>query len=401
MTTRILEAQSGRISQEIINVAKTEGVSPRFISEGIAKGQIVILKNKLRNNAVALALGDGLKTKVCASLLSDSSAKSLKKEIDKQRVAQVALCDSILDLSVSSNIDKLQNNMLESNLIIGVNPFSKISYEVSQNELKLIEYTKKDMFDLVEKMCKKGVDFLSIHCSLTKNLSQQFKNSVRLSNITSKNAQILFDWIEKTELENPYFRYFDELIEILKKYDVVLHLACAFKPGSINDSFDSLQIAEYSIVSELQKRAFEAGVQVMTDGAGHVSIDKISTLISAIKQMTNKAPMFATTSNACDCAVGYDNISSSIAYSQIVQYGANMINAIYDNDYLSPVGVAQFKKGIMIAKIAAHCGDIAKNNVEAIKQNYKISYARKNENWKNIIKNSIDKTVFEGIGIKK
>ncbi|MBQ4646352.1 MAG: phosphomethylpyrimidine synthase ThiC [Candidatus Gastranaerophilales bacterium] len=400
MSTRVLKAQDEKITDEMVEVAKSEGICEKFLKDSIAKGHIVILKNKIRKDIPPVAIGNGLRTKVCASICVNSCENSLSCELDKLRVAQEAGVDCVFDISASSYIKEArQALLLNSKVPLGTNPFLELGYNALADEFGLINISTKAMLDVVENHCKEGVDFVSLNCGLTKSLVMQFLAQGRLSKITSQGAQILFDWIEKTELENPYYRYFDELLEILKKYDVTLHLASAFKTGSISDSFDSLQIAEYAIIGELARRANKAGVQVMSDGFGHVSINKIPSLVNLIKEITLKVPLFVSSAFACDCAVGHDNISSSIANSIAATNGANLLNVVSGVDYLKPSSSAQLREGVISSKISAHCADIANNNSDIIKQNYKLSFARTNENWNNIVKNSIDKTVFDGIKV--
>ena len=402
MSTRILKAQMARITEEMKQVAKAEGVCEKFIKESIALGRIVILKNKLRKKTTPVAIGNGIRTKVCTSLSVNENEDSFDLETDKLRVAQVTEVDCILDITASSYIKEIRQNILANSLIpVGTNPFLEVGYKAISNQEELNNITSQDMLDIVEQHCSEGVDFVSLNCCLTKPLAEKYIAQGRLSKITSRGAQILFDWIQETKNENPYYARFDELLDILAKYDVVLHLACAFKSGSISDSFDLLQMSEYSTMGELTRRALAKGVQVMSDGIGHVSVDKIPSLVNLIKEINLQIPLFISSACACDCAIGYDNISSSIANASAASSGANLLNVTANVDFLMPSTTAQLREGIISTKIAAHCGDIAKNNPEAIKRNYKMSFARRNKNWKNIIKNSIDKTVFEGIDIKK
>lgn len=396
MSTQLIQKRILKLAEVIKEISQNENLSEKIIKDLILKNQCVILKNKSRKNITPCALGNGLKAKTCAMLSANDDKTSLKNELDKLRVAQEAGVDCIFDITFSSYIKEMRYSLLENSKVpVGVNPFLEIAYEALLDEFGLINLSSKDMLNVVEKHCREGVDFVSLNCGLTKSLVAQFNSSERLSKITSRGAQILFDWVEKSELENPYYKYFDELLEILKKYDVTLHIASAFKSGSIVDSFDSMQISEYAIIGELTRKAISKGVQVMSDGIGHVSIDKIPSLIGLIKEITLKVPLFITSSFACDCAVGYDNISSSIANSIAASYGANLLNATAGVDYLAVNNSAQLREGLISTKIAAHCADIANNNASAIKQNYKMSFARKNANWKNIIKNCIDKYVFE------
>ena len=402
MPTRILNAQMARITDEMKQVAKIEGVSDKFIKESLALGRVVILKNKLRKKTTPIAIGNGLRTKVCTALAVNENKESFELETDKLRVAQVTEVDCIFDITASSYIKEIRHNILSNSFIpVGTNPFLEVGYKAINNSDELDNITSQDMLDIVEQHCRDGVDFVSLNCTLTKSLAEQYVSQGRLSQITTRGAQVLFDWIEKHQCENPYYERFDELLDILAKYDVVLHLACAFKSGSISDSFDLLQMSEYSTMGELTRKALAKGVQVMSDGIGHVSIDKIPSLVNLIKEINLQVPLFVSSAYACDCAIGYDNISSSIAGSIAASSGANLLNVTANVDFLMPSTTAQLREGIISTKVAAHCGDVAKSNPEAIKRNYKISFARRNKNWKNIVKNCIDKSVFEGVDIKK
>ena len=401
MTTRILKAQVGNITEEMKQVAKKEGISAKALKDLISQGRVVILKNKNKKDLTPVAIGEGLKTKISANIATHYSKSSFEEGLDKLRVAQIAGADCILDLSVGSFIEQTRQNFItNSKTPIGTSPMLQLGYEASQDEDGIVKLSKNDFLNIIKKHCVDGVDFVCLHCTLTRNLVELFKEQNRLSKITSRSAQMLYDWINLTEFENPYYQNFDEVLNILKEYDVTLFLASAFKSGSISDSFDSLQISEYAIMSSLIKKAHQKGVQVVSDGIGHISMDKIPSSIKLIKETTLNIPLFVSSAASCDCAIGYDNISTSIANSICAQNGANMINSTTSVDYLYLSNVAQIREGIICAKIAAHSADIANGLSEATKQDYKISFARANTNWKNIIKNSIDKTVFDGLNLK-
>ena len=401
MTTRILKAQVGNITEEMKKIAKKEGISSKLLKDLISQGRVVILKNAKKKELEPIAIGEGLKTKISAQIATHYSKESFEDALDKMRVAQLAGADCILDLSIGSFIEQTRHNFITNSKVpIGTSPMLQIGYEAMQDEDGIGKLSKNDFLNIIKKHCSDGVDFVCLNCSLTRVLVEQYKNQNRVSKITSRAAQMLFDWIELTELENPYYQNFDELLDILKENDVTLFLASAFKSGSIADSFDSLQISEYAILSSLIKKAHQKGIQVVSDGIGHISMDKIPSAIKLIKETTLNIPLFISNATSCDCAIGYDNVSTSIASSICAQKGANMISSTTSVDYLYLSNVAQIREGIISAKIAAHSADIANGLADAIKQDYKISFARTNANWKNIIKNSIDKTVFDGLNLK-
>ena len=400
MTTRITKAQLGIITDEMREIAKSENISLKHVKEMLAQGRIAIIKNTSKKSLKPMTIGEGVRTKVCASIASNFNKTSFDEETDKLRVVQLAGADCIMDLSYGSYIEETRQMLLmNSEVPVGSSPMLKIQYEMNQNGEELA-FCKDDMFSIIRHQCLDGIDFICLNCAMTKELTIKFEKQKRLSKITSRAAQFLFDWMKKTGNENPFYEYFDELLTILKEKDVTLFIDCAFKTGSTNDSFDSLQIAEYTVCANLIQRAIEAGVQVVVDGIGHTPINKIKPLIDLIKESTSYVPLFISSAFTCDCAIGYDNISSSIASAICCTNGANMLNATANVDYLEVSSAAQLREGVISAKIAANSGDLANNNTEIIKQNYKISYARTNENWRNQIRNSIDKSVFEGIDFK-
>lgn len=401
MTTRILNARDGVISDEVIQLAKTEGITPKSLSDLIACGQVVVIGNKNRN-IIPVVVGNNLKTKICVSLLVDDKDGSLACEADKLRVAQVAGANCIFDVSCGVNIADVRKMLLSnSNIPVGLNPFNQIVSNITLGNFDTVDISEEEFLHSVEQSCTEGFDFISLNCSLTKEMINQSNKQQRLHGVVGASAKMMYEWVEKTGMENPFYKYYDEVLTILKKHDVVLHLACAFKSSNLSDAFDSLQIAEYTIIADLVRRANDAGVQVMTDGIGHVPINKISSLVSLIKEITLKVPLFVTSSFACDCAIGNDSIVQSISNSIAVEHGANMLNIHSGADYINLSSPSFIKEGIIAAKIAAHCGEVANGSSDAIKQNYKISFARKNSDKKNIIKNNIDKTVFEGLNFER
>jgi len=400
MATRIENAQLGIITDEMREIARRENVTPKFIKDFVAQGRIAILKNKARTKLKPVAVGNNLKTKISANIATGAEKTSLEDETDKLRVMQHAKIDCVIDLSYGPYIEETKEMLLSnSNVPVGVNPLLQIGYEIEQNGQDLL-FLKDDMFSLIKKNCLEGFDFICLSCALTKGLIEEYEAQGRLFKIATKEAQIMLNWIKATNNENPFYEYFDELLEILKENDVTLLINSAFKSACIADSFDSIQISEYIVISKLVKRALEKGVQVMVDGIGHMPINKIEPIIKIIKESTFNVPLFISNVNACDCAVGHDNISASIAQTLCVNFGANMLNVITSIDYLQKSTPADITEGIISAKIARNCANLANNDSDAMKQNYKISYAKVNNDFKNVIKNSIDKTVFEGIDLE-
>ena len=208
-------------------------------------------------------------------------------------------------------------------------------------------------------------------------------------------------WIKKTGLENPLYQYYDELLDLVKQYDVTLSLGDGLRPGCTADAGDRAQVAETIVLGELVKRAKNAGVQAMVEGPGHVSLDKIPSMIKTIKELTEYAPLYVLGPLACDCAPGYDHITSAIGGTLAAYHGADFLCYVTPAEHISLPNSSQVREGIITAKIAAHCADLARGNKEAIEKNFLISKARVELNWKDQIENCIDKSAFDGVNVAK
>lgn len=398
MTTQMLEAKMGKITPEMQQVAKEENVSPELIRDGVKSGRIVILKNPIRPNSNPIAIGENLKVKINANINTTGKRSNTESELDKVRVIAQAGADVIMDLSTNKLIDETRKAVLAtSNLPVGTVPMIQAGVE-ALNQYGDISAMDKDLiFSLVERHCMDGADFVCLHCALTKNILAQLERQKRLSRIVSHGATMLACWMKSTNQENPLYQHFSELLSILKRYNVVLLLGSALKSGSTSDASDGVEVAEAIIIGELVKKAREANVQVMVEGLEQVSLNKIPFMVQNIKELTDFAPLYTSGAIACDSAVGYDNITSAIGSALAAYQGADMLKATTSVDRIGFSHPAHIREGIMSAKIAAHCADLARGNVDAMKNNYKISFARMNENWQKQLENSLDKAVFDGM----
>ena len=398
MSTQMQDAKSGIITDEMKAIAKIENVAPQMILDGVSAGRIVILKNNKRTDTIPVAIGEGLKAKVSACLNSLNKNTSLDVELDKLRVIKNAGADVVIDCSSNDLIDETRAAILSSSKIpVGTKPIVQVGFEalIKNNDLLLIE--KHDFLLAIEKHCSDGADFICLNCSLTKDLLDRFLKQNRISKITDEGAIILASWMMENNCENPLYEYFDEILEIVKPYDVTLLLSSAFKAGSTNDASDRIEVAEQIIIGELVKRAREKDIQVMVEGVEFASLNKIPLMIQNIKELTDFAPLYVAGAIACDSAFGYDNFSNAIGSALAVYQGADMLKAISSTDRIGISKPAQIKEAIMGAKIAAHCGDLAKGQIDVVKQNYKVSFAGYNSDFNKQVENSLDKTVFSGV----
>ena len=305
-----------------------------------------------------------------------------------------------MDFSSNKLIDETRQAILSaSKLPVGTMPVVQAGVEALNKNNDILNLTKEEIFNVIEKHCSDGADFICLHCALNQNLLKRFQKQERLSTISSHAATMLACWMKASGKENPLYEYFDELLDLVKPYDVTLLLQSAFKSGSTTDASDGLEVAEAIVLGELVTRARELDVQVMIEGIEQAPLNKIPMMVQNIKELSDFAPLYVSGAIACDCAVGYDNISSAIGGALAAYQGADMLKATTSVDRIGFSHPAHIREGIMSAKIAAHCADLARGISGAISQNYKISFARKNNHWQKQIENSLDKTVFDGIDL--
>lgn len=400
MITRMQQAKLGKISDEIKKIALEEGVDENLIVDGVAKGQIVILGNNKRKNIKPVAMGDCLRVKVSANINATNKKTSLSSELDKVRIVQQAGADMALDFCANGINDEIRQAILAGfDMPIGTIPTVQAGLQIL-NEFNNIEMmTKEDIFNTIKMHCEEGVDFIMVHCGLTKSILDKMQHQKRFSKFTSHAANMLACWMKATGKENPLFEYFDELLEIVKLYDVTLLLGGAFKSASTLDASDSIEVAELIVLSDLIRKARMNDVQVMIEGLGQVSLNKIPMMVQNINELTDFTPLYVIGANACDCAVGYDNITTAIGGALAAYQGADVLSAITSVERIGFAHSAQIREGVLSARIAAHCADLARGNKKIVRQNNKISFARKNSDWKKQIENSIDKSVFEGMNL--
>lgn len=400
METRVQLAKLGIITDEIKAVALEENVDENLILDGIAKGQIVILGNNKRNNVKPVAFGDCLRVKVSANINSTNKLYSIYEDLDKVRIVEQAGADLLLDFMCSgSKFETRQAIISGFNLPLGTIPLIQTGLQTLNDYNNISMMTKEDIFNTIKAHCEEGVDFVMVHCGLIKNILDKFQHQKRFSKFTSHAANMLACWMKATGQENPLYEYFDELLELVKPYDVTLLLGGAFKSASTLDASDSIEVAELIVLSELIRKARVADVQVMIEGLGQVSLNKIPMMVQNINELTDYTPLFVLGANACDCAVGYDNITTAIGGALAAYQGADVLSAVTSVDRIGFAHSAQIREGVLSARIAAHCADLARGNKKIVRQNNKISFARKNSDWKKQIENSIDKSVFDGMNL--
>ncbi len=386
--TQMEAAKKGIITPEMKTVAEKERLDVEVIRERVAKGSICIPANILHKSLSAEGIGEGLRTKINVNLGISGDCKDYSVEMQKVKMAVDFGCEAIMDLSNYGKTSTFRKELVEySPAMIGTVPmYDAIGYL----DKDLMDITAKDFLKVIEAHAKEGVDFMTIHAGINKRTIEKFKETKRLTNIVSRGGSLLFAWIEMTGNENPFYEYFDEVLDILYKYDVTISLGDALRPGSTNDSSDAGQLTELIELGILTERAWKKNVQVMVEGPGHMAINEIAPNMILQKRLCHNAPFYVLGPLVTDIAPGYDHITSAIGGAIAASSGADFLCYVTPAEHLRLPDVDDVKEGIIASKIAAHAGDIAKGIPYAREIDNKMSDARRRIDWDEMFKYAID-----------
>lgn len=388
--TQMEAAKLGIITKEMEIVAKKENIDPEKLRELLSTGKIVIPANINHTQLSPEGIGDGLKTKINVNLGVSGDCADYSKEFEKVKVSLELGAESIMDLSNFGKTNTFRRELIEfSPAMIGTVPmYDAIGYL----EKDLMEISAKDFFKVVEAHAKEGVDFMTIHAGINKRAIEAFKKSNRITNIVSRGGSLLFAWMEMTGNENPFYEFYDELLDILYKYDVTISLGDALRPGSINDSTDAGQISELIELGHLTKRAWDRNVQVLVEGPGHMAMNEIAANMMLQKRLCHGAPFYVLGPIVTDIAPGYDHITSAIGGAIAASNGANFLCYVTPAEHLRLPDLLDVKEGIIASKIAAHAADIANGLPGAREIDNKMSDARRRIDWEEMFSYAIDGT---------
>ena len=396
--TQIISAREGIITEEMKYVAEYEGVEPEFVRKGIEDGSIVILKNNQRKDSIPVGVGAGLSVKINANIGTSNERSGLEEELKKVKIIEETGADVLMDLSTGKGIDDVRAQIIASTrLPIGTVPMYQAGKEALDEFKNITKLSKEKLFSDIEKQCKDGVDFITVHCGVTKFVIDQLEKQKRVTGIVSRGGAMLACWIKATGRENPLYEYYDELLDIVKKYDVVLSLGDGLRPGCGADAGDRAQVAETIVLGELVKRAKEKGVQAMVEGPGHVPLNLIPSMIQTIKQLTDNAPLYVLGPLVTDIAPGYDHITSAIGGTLAALHGADFLCYVTPAEHLGLPTPEQVREGIIASKIAAHAADVARGDKKAIEMDKKMSIARKDLDWEGQRALALDPESFNGM----
>ncbi|MBQ9766714.1 MAG: phosphomethylpyrimidine synthase ThiC [Lachnospiraceae bacterium] len=377
--TQMESAKAGIITPEMELVAKKEYTEAEKIRELVALGQIAIPANVRHTSLSAEGIGKGLRTKINVNLGVSGDCKNYDAELDKVRTALKFGAEAIMDLSNYGKTNTFRRQLIEmSPAMIGTVPmYDAIGYL----EKDLLEITAEDFLRVVRAHAEEGVDFMTIHAGINRRTVEAFKRDKRRMNIVSRGGSLLFAWMEMTGNENPFYEHYDEVLEILREYDVTISLGDALRPGCIDDSTDAGQISELIELGALTKRAWEKDVQVMIEGPGHMAMNEIAANMQLEKRICHEAPFYVLGPLVTDIFPGYDHITSAIGGAIAAANGADFLCYVTPAEHLRLPDVDDVKEGIIASKIAAHAADIAKGVPHARNLDNQMSDARHKIDW--------------------
>lgn len=390
LVTQIDFARAGQITPQMKEVAEREHRAPEYIRERVADGRIAIPANivHIKKGMRAFGVGEGLSTKVNVNLGISGDKADAAEEWKKVKIAEDFGADAIMDLSNSGKTRRFRQQLIdETPLMVGTVPmYDAIGYM----EKPLVKLTKDDLLEVVRAHAEDGVDFMTIHCGINKSVIKTFKETGRLMNIVSRGGSLLFGWMEVTGNENPFYEFYDEVLEICHEYDVTISLGDSCRPGCLYDSNDATETAEMIELGKLCKRAWAAGVQVMVEGPGHMALDEIAANMKLQKRLCHNAPFYVLGPLVTDIGVGYDHITAAIGGAISASSGADFLCYVTPAEHLCLPNAQDVLDGLMATKIAAHAADIAKKVPHARDLDDKMGQARRKLDWDAMWKCALD-----------
>ncbi len=385
-------AREGRVTDEIVEVAKAEGLEPGKVRFLIAEGRVALLRNVKRSGRVRLvAVGEAMFSKVNANIGTSGTVVDVEAERRKARIAVEYGADTVMDLSMGGDLDEIRSMIMREAepLPLGTVP----TYQAWVEGLRRyggLSIPSDWFIKIVERQLRQGVDYMTIHAALSRELAERAVRSSRVIPITSRGGALLAAWMLENGEENPYRSHWSYLLELFAEYDAVISVGDSLRPGSIFDQHDELQVAELVEAARLVRSAREAGVQVIVEGPGHMTLDQIAANVRLEKQLTGGAPYYVLGPLPTDAAMGYDHIALAIGGALALWAGADYLCYVTPAEHLSLPTPEQVKEGIIAARIAAHAADLAKYGARAARRDAAVSWARARLDWKTMLDHAFD-----------
>jgi phosphomethylpyrimidine synthase len=389
------QVKKGIIPDDLRTVSEKESVPLDELLKHFSEGKISIMRNRLRS-IVPVAVGRGLRTKVNANIGTSPDLFSLEIELEKLDAAINSGADTVMDLSTGGDLSFFRKKILEhSPLPLGTVPIYETAVRMVSQKKPMTEMKINDFIDIIRLQAEEGVDFMTIHSGVTLESVKSLHSQQRITGITSRGGAILAEWMKYNRRQNPLFEYYDEILDILAEYNVVISLGDGLRPGSIHDAGDRGQLHEMIILGELAARARDKNVQVIIEGPGHVPLDMVADNIRLEKKLCDDAPYYVLGPLVTDIAPGYDHITGAIGGAIAASAGADFLCYVTPAEHLRLPDPSDVKEGVIASRIAAHAGDIVKYGKRFSAKDDEMSHARKDRNWSAMYNMAIDRAKAE------
>ncbi|MBI4501787.1 MAG: phosphomethylpyrimidine synthase ThiC [Gemmatimonadetes bacterium] len=385
--TQMHFARQEQITDAMRFVAEREGLDPELVRAEVARGRLVIPANvnHLKSKLEPMGIGKVARVKINANIGNSAVSSSIPEEIEKLRLAVKYGADTVMDLSTGADIDATREAIIgESTVPIGTVPIYQASLLVDQ----VADLTAGDLLSGIEHQARQGVDYMTIHAGiLLEHLPLVYG---RVTGIVSRGGSLLAVWMMTHRRQNPLYERYDDVLDILRQYDVTISLGDSLRPGSVHDASDRAQFAELETLGELTHRAWSRDVQVMVEGPGHIPMDQIEMNVRKQKELCDEAPFYTLGPLVTDIAPGYDHITSAIGAAMIGWYGADMLCYVTPKEHLGLPNAEDVRQGVIAYKIAAHAADIARGRRGARDRDDALSRARYAFDWEEQFRLSLD-----------
>jgi phosphomethylpyrimidine synthase len=369
-------------------VSKREGIAPDKLKALVRAGRVVIPSNPAHQRLVPCAIGEGLRVKINANIGTSRDYIDVDEELKKVRVAVKYGADAIMDLSTGGNIRQIRRRIIAASTVpVGTVPIYEAVCRTSRKGGPL-NMTSDDLFKTIEGHAKDGVDFMTVHCGVTKRTAESLVKHKRVTGVVSRGGALLVAWMHQNGKENPLFEDYDYLLELAKEHEFALSLGDGLRPGSIADATDVPQLHELLVLGRLVERARKAGVQAMVEGPGHVPLNQIEANVMIEKALCKGAPFYVLGPLVCDVGAGYDHITGAIGGALAAYFGADFLCYVTPSEHLSLPTVEDVKEGVIASRIAAHAADLARGRDASWDR--EMSTARKAFDWERMFELSLD-----------
>lgn len=386
--TQMQAARMGVMTSEMECALSGETISPEDLLKGVASGSIAIPANRSNGASKPCGFGAGLKTKINVNLGFSPECRDLEAELDKVRLSSRLGADAVMDLSIGAGTESFRRKVRG----VWQGPLGTVPvYEAAARAADpAAELTVDHLLAVVEEHAADGVDFMTIHAGLTLECANRLRGGERVTDVVSRGGSVLLEWMLANGEQNPFFEHFDRVLDICQRHDVTISLGDGLRPGCLADATDAAQISELLTLGELTRRAWDADVQVMIEGPGHVPMHEVAANVQLAKKLCHGAPLYVLGPLVVDVAPGYDHITAAIGGALAAWHGADFLCYVTPAEHLRLPSLEDVEEGIVASKIAGHAADIAKGLPTARSWDDAMSHARRQLDWPKMIDLALD-----------